>query len=73
MNLQLASVLLIEIISTLNANPTLEGYEYKHGKTDSYDYHENNDDLIIKTKGMSNIFFFDLTILLSIIYSIFSN
>ena len=64
MNLQLASVLLIEIISTLNANPTLEGYEYKYGKTDSYDYHENNDDLIIKTKGMSNIFFFDLTILL---------
>ena len=56
MNLQLASVLLIEIISTLNANPTLEDYEYEYGETDSYDYHENNDDLIIKSKGMLNIF-----------------
>ena len=57
MNLQLALVLLIDIISTLNAN-LFEDYEYEYGETDSNDYHENYDDLITKTKGMSNIFFF---------------
>ena len=64
MNLQLKFLLLIEIISVLNANPS-EDYKYEYGETDTNDYHENYNDLIMKTKGMSNIFFFDLTILLS--------
>ena len=55
MNLQLALVLLIDIISTLNAN-LFEDYEYEYGETDSNDYHENYDDPIMKTKGTSNIF-----------------
>ena len=63
MNLQIALVLLIGIISALNAN-LYEEYEYEYGETDSNDYYENlYDEAITKAKGMSNIFFFDKTIL----------
>ena len=48
MNLQIALVLLIGIISSLNAN-LYEEYEYE--ETDSNDYNENYDENHIKTKG----------------------
>ena len=57
MNLQIALVLLIGIISGLNAY-LYEYHEYEYGEIDSNDYYENlYDDLVTKTKGMSNIFF----------------
>ena len=56
MNLQIAFVLLIGIISALNAN-LFEQYEYEYGETDYNDYYENYDDSSTKFQGMSNIVF----------------
>ena len=59
MNLQIALVILIGMISARNANFYMEyEYDYDYGENDSNDYYENlYDDLVTKTKGMSNIFF----------------
>ena len=56
MNLQLALVLLIGIISSLNAN-FYEEYEYEYEETDSNDYNENYDENRIKTKGKQTLAF----------------
>ena len=54
MNLQIALVLLIEIISSLNAN-FYEDYEYEYEETDSNDYNEHYDENHMKTKGMQTL------------------
>ena len=56
MNLQIAFVLLIGIISALKAN-FYEQFEYEYGETDYNDYYENYDDSSTKFQGMSNIVF----------------
>ena len=56
MNLQMALVVLIGMISALNAN-FYEEYDYEYGENDSNDYYENlYDDPATKTKGMSKFF-----------------
>ena len=54
MNLQIALVLLIGIISSLNAN-LYEDYEYE--ETDSNDYHEDYDEYAMRVKGMQTLSF----------------
>ena len=56
MNLQLTLVLLIGIISSLNAN-FYEDYEYEYEETDSNDYNEHYDENHMKTKGMQTLSF----------------
>ena len=63
MNLQLALVLLIGIISALNAN-LYEESESEYGETDYNDYYEKYNERNIKFEGMSNIFFFDIIMLI---------
>ena len=62
MNLQLALVLLIGIISALNAN-LYEESESEYGETDYNDYYEKHNERNIKFEGMSDIFFFDIIML----------
>ena len=56
MNLQIALVLLIGIISALNAS-LYEDYEYEYEETDSNDYHEDYDEYAMRFKGMQTLSF----------------
>ena len=75
MNLQIALVILIGMISARNANFYMEyEYDYDYGENDSNDYYENlYDDPVKKTKGTSNIFIFDKIILFNWTMKIYMN